>query len=72
MKIETIKTLYFSPTGTTRKVVEAIARGASPRTTQSIDLTLPAAITEKLLTLEDDLIIVGLPVYVGRIPAEAI
>ena len=40
MKIETIKTLYFSPTGTTRKIVEAIARGASPSTMQSIDLTL--------------------------------
>ncbi len=73
MNIEAVKTIFFSPTGTTRRVIEAIAQGMSPKEPQSIDLTLPSTTVEKSLEFEnDDVVILGLPVYVGRIPARAI
>ena len=40
--IETIQFLYFSPTGTTRRTVEAIAEGTGLRIADPINLTLPA------------------------------
>ena len=72
MNIETVSTICFSPTGTTRKVVEAIARGMSPRFVQSVDLTLMPTVPDQSLEFEDTLVILGIPVYSGRIPPEAI
>jgi ferredoxin len=62
--------LYFSPTGTTEKIVTAAARGIG-QPFETINLTRlqnrdqfhPADFGE------DDLLIVGAPVYAGRIPA---
>ena len=42
MEISTVTAAYFSPTDTTKKTVEAIARGILPSAV-SLDLTLPAA-----------------------------
>ncbi len=72
MNIETVKTIYFSPTGTSRKIVEAIGKGMSPRTIQSVDLTRPSTVSGESLEFKDDLVILGLPVYSGRIPATVI
>ncbi|MDD1694509.1 MAG: EFR1 family ferrodoxin [Methanoregula sp.] len=69
MKIESVKLAYFSPTGTTQKVVRAIARGLDTGTAEEIDITKPAARVQPLQTTENDLLIIGLPVYVGRVPA---
>ncbi|MDD1689104.1 MAG: EFR1 family ferrodoxin [Methanoregula sp.] len=69
MQIDTAKLVYFSPTGTTQKVVRAIARGLNPGSIEEIDITKPAARVRPLQTSEDDLLIIGVPVYVGRVPA---
>ena len=42
MEIRTVTACYFSPTDTTKKTVEAIARGIRP-VIQILDLTPPAA-----------------------------
>ena len=42
MEIRTVTACYFSPTDTTKKTVEAIARGIRP-VINILDLTLPSA-----------------------------
>jgi flavodoxin len=41
MKIETLHLVYFSPTGTTKKTLEAIARGTGIQNIVHHDVTLP-------------------------------
>ena len=69
MKIESVKSVYFSPTGTTKKVVQGIAHGINPGTMELIDITKPDARKQPLLTSENELLVVGVPVYMGRVPA---
>lgn len=61
--------IYFSPTETTKKVVTQIATGFGNKN-QEYDLTLPSN-RDNLKTInfkEEDCVIIGLPVYSGRIP----
>jgi ferredoxin len=59
--------LYFSPTGTTRRLVKSISQGLALRP-RDFDLTLPAA-REKSVNLErDELLVLAFPVHGGRIP----
>lgn len=69
MNIQTLKLVYFSPTGTTKAIVQSIARGINQRDVELIDITRPAARKQPLHTGEKDLLIVGVPVYMGRVPA---
>ena len=66
MKIERICTVSFSPTGTTGTVVNAIASGISGNGFQTIDLTYPETLEEKVFS-PDELAIIGVPVYAGRV-----
>lgn len=64
-----LKSLYFSPTRTTAKVVNAIAKGISDLGDEKIyDITLPEGRKETITFNSDDCLIIGLPVYGGRIP----
>jgi ferredoxin len=67
MNIRAVKLAYFSPTGTTRAVLQGIARGIGA-TPELIDVTTPAARMSALSTTEDDLLVLGVPVYMGRVP----
>lgn len=69
MNIETVKLVSFSPTGTSRTVIENIAQGLNPDRVEHIDITIPDARKEPLRTSDHDLLIIGVPVYMGRIPA---
>ncbi|WP_321507093.1 EFR1 family ferrodoxin [uncultured Methanoregula sp.] len=69
MKISSLKLVYFSPTGTTKSVVLEIARGIHPGTVEELDITRPAARIQPLRTSDHELLIVGVPVYMGRVPA---
>lgn len=69
--ITKIHALFFSPTLTTRKVVEAIAYGAAEQLgtqVNTIDITTPADRTHQISFTSDDLVIFGVPVYIGRVP----
>ncbi len=71
--INRISTLYFSGTGTTRKVVFSVARRLARELNVSsevnnIDFSLPE-IREKIEKFaKEDLVIVGIPAYAGRVP----
>lgn len=67
MNISAIKTVFFSPTGTSKTIVQAIAEGAKhSQPIEHIDLTLPQHSTDITLT-ENDLTIIAVPVYAGRV-----
>jgi ferredoxin len=68
MRIERVKLVYFSPTGTTQKIVESIAEGIKAPV-ERIDMTHPTH--AKTSAFGKELIIIGVPVYVGRVPALA-
>ncbi|HZD43115.1 MAG TPA: EFR1 family ferrodoxin [Methanomicrobiales archaeon] len=69
MKIESVKLVCFSPTGTTKAVVQGIARGMDPGNVELLDITRPDARIQPLRTSERELLVVGVPVYMGRVPA---
>lgn len=68
MHIKSIKLAYFSPTGTTKKVSQAIALGIKPDSIEFIDITSPAAREEILHVAGDELLLLAVPVYMGRVP----
>jgi ferredoxin/menaquinone-dependent protoporphyrinogen IX oxidase len=72
MKIKQVTLVYFSPTGTTRKVLESIARGIGAEGVEYIDLTLPSGTQHTITPFSDELVIIGSPVYGGRLPIEVI
>jgi len=69
MKTESVKLVYFSPTGTTKAVVQGIARGIHHGTVEELDITRPDGRIQPLRTSEKELLVVGVPVYMGRVPA---
>jgi len=72
LEIKQIKLIYFSPTGTTKKVLESIAEGIASENVEHIDLTLPEGAPQIIPSFSDELIIIGAPVYGGRLPADAV
>ncbi len=67
--VKQVHAVFFSPTGNTRKSVEAMA-GALAENFEVHDVTLNAPAEEKIFG-RDDVVIFGAPVYGGRIPAVA-
>lgn len=69
--IQRVRAVYFSPTGTTRRVVTTVAKGiakALHATCEEYDFTLPRARTTPLTFADNELVIFGTPVYAGRVP----
>ncbi len=69
MEIQTLKLAYYSPTGTTKAVVQGISRGINQCSVEIIDITRPGAIKKPLQTSENELLVIAVPVYMGRVPA---
>lgn len=68
-----INAMYFSATGTTKKVVCEIANKILNNidktiTIHTIDFTLPEARKESVAFTKNDVVIIGVPVYAGRVP----
>lgn len=79
MKISRIWKIYFSATGTTKKVVDELAsalekklgtkgNNCNPMELLSYDFTLPQRRTSFADISNDDLVIFGVPTYAGRVP----
>ena len=62
-----LKVLYFSPTNSTKKIVQSIANSIASNY-EELDMTLPQNRQQALSFSEDDLVIIGMPTYAGRIP----
>jgi ferredoxin len=72
MNINSVNVIFFSPTETTKRVVEGIARGIRVDSINQNDLTPPEARTLEFAEMRDELAIIGAPVYAGRIPQVAV
>jgi len=72
LEIKQVKLIYFSPTGTTQKVLESIAEGIAANDVEHINLTLPEGAKQTIAPFSDELVIIGAPVYGGRLPVDAI
>jgi ferredoxin len=71
MDIHAARLIYFSPTQTTQQVVEGIAQ-AFPVERRRLDLTPPSAMADGLEEMRGELAVIGMPVYGGRVPVEAV
>ncbi len=69
MEIHSLKLVCFSPTGTTKKVAQSIAKGLNIEKVNLYDITKPEERENKLKIIENELLIVAVPVYMGRVPA---
>lgn len=68
MDIQSVKLVCFSPTGTAKAIGQGILRGVGLETVSMFDITKPEARLSLLKTTEEDLLVVVVPVYRGRIP----
>lgn len=73
MKQRKIWEVYFSATGTTEKIVSRIAGRLTALlrekgTLNRLDFTLPKARENPAVFSQEDLVLVGVPVYAGRVP----
>ncbi len=69
MNIESVKIVCFSPTGTSKAVAQGIAHGVDSDSTEVIDITNPEVRAQSLAFSDDELLIIAVPVYMGRVPA---
>lgn len=73
MDINSLVMAYFSPTKTTKRVIEAIGEGIGISKTYNLDLTkIKDADSTTLNNETGELFIMGAPVYSGRLPQEAV
>lgn len=67
-----INMMYFSATDTTKKIVSEIVNKLSEsigkEISKSINFTLPSVRKELVSFTKEDVVIVGVPVYAGRVP----
>jgi NAD-dependent dihydropyrimidine dehydrogenase PreA subunit/protein involved in ribonucleotide reduction len=68
-----INTMYFSATGTTKKIICKIKEGILENVdreiiTNNIDFTLPENRGQQVLFDDEDIVTIGVPVYAGRVP----
>src|SRR5208337_4303629 len=70
--MKSVKIISFSPTGTTRKVLEGIAQGLAVERVEHLDLTPVRARTGVIRELDASLALIGTPVYMGRVPIQVV
>jgi ferredoxin len=68
-QVNIIQSLFFSPTGTTRKVINTISKHIELEIAEPIDLTLPNQRKEWKGEIQGDLLLVGAPIYADTIPS---
>ncbi len=71
MRIESVKLVYFSPTQTTKAVLQSIAEGMAAEASETLDFTLAEDRARQLPPFGDELVLLGVPVYAGRVPLDA-
>lgn len=70
MQMNNLTKIYFSPTKTTAKIVETIAGSIQCAKQASLNITQKRIRENQPADIQSNLVIIGAPVYCGRIPAE--
>jgi len=68
MIINSATAIYFSPTGTTKKIINSIIKGMGISDTNPVDLTSYEVRNSEPPLIHEDIVIIGVPVYEERIP----
>lgn len=71
MSIKKVWAVWFSATGTTEKVVNFVAKNIAEQLSvpvESLSFNTPAARKQELNFSADELVVLGVPVYAGRVP----
>jgi ferredoxin/flavodoxin len=71
MNTETVSCVYFSPTGTTKTIVESISAGINADRVEAIDITKQPVREGQPLKFGNQVVILATPVYYGRVPEVA-
>ena len=71
MHFEHTHLLYFSPTSTTQTIIKEIAKGIGKDGLSVIDITKSEIRNRPVPEFTNDLVLIGAPVYGGRLPKEA-
>jgi len=72
MEIDSVRLVFFSPTETSRRVVQAIAEGTGYKPVIHLDITPPSSAELQPEIPGNELTIIGAPVYGGRLPVDAV
>lgn len=72
-KLKRVNGVWFSSTGTTQKIVSAVAQSIKNNLKNDCELvkvsfTLPEEREKALMYGRDDIVVLGVPVYAGRVP----
>jgi ferredoxin len=68
MDIQAVKLACFSPTGTSKSIIQAVAQGIGHAKTELIDATRPAGREKQIAVSANELLVLAVPVYAGRVP----
>lgn len=71
MNAKAVTLLFFSPTATTKTILEKIAQGMGKPVAETLDITRPETRDLPAPDFTDQVLLVGAPVYAGRIPQVA-
>lgn len=72
MDIKSISCVCFSPTGTTKTIIENIAQGVQAEEIEMMDCTIRSRREGDSFVFNHDLVILATPVYYGRVPEEVV
>ncbi len=70
MQIEKVRMVYFSPTGTTRRILESVVEGIGVDIVEHLDVTHSER-QDFPETAKRELLVIGAPVYTGRVAQTA-
>jgi ferredoxin len=71
MELKTLNQIYYSPTGTSKKIISTIAHELAYNTNHEYDLT-KHSLSSEIEIPKDCLTLMAMPVYAGRIPENVI
>jgi ferredoxin len=69
--VRSVMAVYFSPTGTTRRIVEGVVAGMRGGNSVMIDMTKKARRNDSTQPYKGQPVIIAAPVYYGRVPLAA-
>lgn len=72
MSTKTVQSVYYTASGTTRKIFDAIAKGSGLEVLDSVDLSKSETRESFDGKVKGDLLLVGSPVYIGTVPSIAL
>jgi len=72
MDIQSVSCVFFSPTGTTKTIIENIAQGMQAERIEMMDCTNRSQRNGASFVFKNDMVIFATPVYYGRIPEEVV